>query len=216
MTAPGRAAALAALLLPFPGVTDGGLAAQARSSAPPLGPELHASASVLTPLSELSSTAESFATELSTSVGASAGGVWWLGRHVGIGVHGVWEPAELNLRPAAFTGVVPDDLGDADYTAAFGQVVFRLPLEGPASVVEPFLAVGGGVRDLRLDPIATPEARSATDPAATAAAGAAVRLWDPLALRLEVRDVLSDYDETVGAGGLQNDVLVSVGLSFRP
>ena len=214
MTGPARAAVLAALLLLVPGVAVDGLAAQARSPAP--GPELYASAAVLTPLSELSRTTESFATEVSTSVGVSAGGVWWLGRHVGVGLHGVWEPAELNLRPSGFTGVVPDDLGDADYAAAFGQLVVRLPLEGPASLVEPFLAVGGGIRDLQLDPIASPEARSATDPAATVAAGAAVRLWNPLALRLEVRDVLSDYDETVGDGGLQHDVLVSVGLSFRP
>ena len=214
MTASGRAAGVAVLLLLVAAFPGGGLEAQDRTPAP--GPELYASASVLAPLSELSSTVESFATEVSTSLGASAGGVWWLGRHVGVGVHGVWEPARLNLRPSTFTGVVPNDLGDADYAAAFGQVVFRLPLRGPASVVEPFLAVGGGVRDLRLDPIAAPEARSATDPAATVAAGAAVRLWDPLAFRFEVRDIVSDYDETVGSGGLQNDVLVSVGLSFRP
>lgn len=216
MTGGGRVGGLALVLALVSGAAGDGLRAQEEAAYSPLGPELYASASVLAPLSELSRTTESFATEVSTSVGASAGGIWWLGRRIGVGVHGVWEPAELNLRPSTFTGVVPDDLGGADYAAALANVVFRLPLSGPASLLEPFVAVGGGIRDLQLDPVASPEARSATDPAATIAAGASVRLWDPIALRFEVRDVISDYDETVGDGGLQNDVLVSVGLSFRP
>lgn len=183
----------------------------------PLGPELYGTASVLAPLARLNTTSVSFGAEVSSTVGIAAGGVWWLSNNLGFGVHGVWAPAQLNLVPSSFTGVVPDDLGDADYTAGLANLVLRFPLSGPASTVEPFVALGAGVRDLQLQAQAAPEARSATDFAATAAAGAAVRMWGPLALRLEVRDVVSEYDSTeTGKGEIQNDVLVSVGVSFRP
>lgn len=208
--------ALAAAVLVAAGAVGGELSAQTTAPGPPLGPEIYASATVLAPLSGLSTVSESFATEVSSALGASAGGVWWLDRWLGVGIHGVWEPAALRLRPSTFTGVVPDDLGDADYAAALANVVLRLPLSGPASLLEPFVAAGGGIRDLQLDPVASPEAGSATDVAGTVAAGAAVRVWEPLALRFEVRDLISDYDETVGEGGTQHDVLVSVGLSLRP
>lgn len=181
------------------------------------GPEVYGTASVLAPLARLNTTSVSFGTEVSSTVGISAGGVWWLSNTMGFGVHGVWAPAQLNLVPSTFTGVVPDDLGDADYAAGLANVVLRLPLSGPASPVEPFVALGAGVRDLQLQPQAAPESRSATDFAATAAVGAAIRAWDPVALRIEVRDVISEYDSTeTGEGEIQNDVLVSVGVSYRP
>lgn len=193
------------------------VAAAQEAPDPPRGAEIYATGSVLAPLSRLSSSAASFATEVSSAGGISAGGVWWLGPRLGVGAHGVWAPANLNLVPSTFTGVVPDDLGDADYTAGFASVVVRLALSGPAAAVEPFASAGLGARRLGLDPIASPEARTSTDLAGTLAAGASVRSFGPLALRFELRDVISTYDATEsGEAETQHDLLVSVGLSARP
>lgn len=198
------------------GVVVPGASAQ-ETSPPERGPEMYAAGTVLAPLSRLSTGSVSFATEVSSAGGLSAGGVWWLGRNLGVGAHGVWAPANLSLLPSTFGGVVPDDLGDADYLAGFANVVVRLPLSGPAAVVEPFASAGLGARRLGLDPIAAPEARTATDLAGTLAAGASVRSWGPVALRFELRDVLSGYDATEsGEAETQNDLLVSLGLSLRP
>lgn len=191
------------------------------SSAPaqeprPTGPEVAVSGGVLAPLSLLSSSDVSFSTEVSTSAAVSGGVAWWLGA-LGVEARGLWAPARLGLRPTGIGGAVPDDLGDAEYLAGTIDLVYRLRLAGPAGMVEPFVAAGAGVRRLELDPIARPEVRSATDPVGTLAAGARVDLWRPVAIRFEVRDHVSRFDATeTGSSKLQNDVLVTVGLSVRP
>lgn len=180
------------------------------------GLEVAVSGGVLAPLSLLSSSDVSFSTEVSTSAAVGGGVAWWLGA-LGVEARGVWAPARLGLRPTGIGGAVPDDLGDAEYLAGTIDLVYRLRLAGPAGMVEPFLAAGGGVRRLELDPIARPEVRSATDPVGSLAVGARVDLWRPVAIRLEVRDHVSRFDATeTGASKLQNDVLVAVGLSVRP
>lgn len=182
----------------------------------PNGPEVSVSGGVLAPLSLLSSSDVSFSTEVSTSAAVSGGFAWWLGA-VGVEARGVWAPARLGLRPTGIGGAVPDDLGDAEYLAGTLDLVYRLRLTGPARMVEPFVAVGAGVRRLELDPIARPEVRSATDPVGTLAVGTRVDLRPTMAIRLEVRDHVSRFDATeTGSSKLQNDVLVAVGLSVRP
>lgn len=180
------------------------------------GPEFRVSAGVFAPLSLLSTSDVSFSTEVSSSAALSGGVTWWLGA-VGVSARGVWAPAQLSLRPTGIGGAVPDDLGDADYLAGTVDLVYRLRFRGPASLVEPFLALGAGVRRLELDPVASPEVRSATDPLGTVAAGARVDVWRPVAIHVEVRDHVSEFDATpTGSSELQNDILVTVGLSIRP
>lgn len=180
------------------------------------GPELSVSASVLTPLAELTSDV-AFSTEISTAVGASGTVTWWFGRELGITAQGVWAPAELTVRPSQFTGPIPTDLGDADYLAGTAALTYRIPTSGALAAVEPFLGLGGGVRHLSLDPVASPDAEDATDPAGTALAGVTTRVWPSLALRLEIRDLVSVYESPLdGETRLQNDVMVSVGVSLRP
>ena len=182
----------------------------------PNGPEISVSGGVLAPLSLLSTSDISFSTEVSSSAAVAGGVTWWLGA-VGLAARGAWAPARLSLRPTGIGGAVPDDLGDADYLAGTVDLVYRLRPPGAAAMVEPFLAVGGGVRRLELDAVASPEVRSSTDPVGTVAAGARVDLWLPVALRFEVRDHLSRFDATeTGDSKLQNDILITVGLSVRP
>lgn len=180
------------------------------------GPEIAVSGGVLAPLSLLSTSDVSFSTEVSSSAALGGSVTWWLGAF-GMAARGVWAPARLSLRATGIGGAVPDDLGGAEYLAGTVDLVYRLRLAGPARIVEPFLAVGGGVRRLELEPVASPEARSATDPVGTLAAGARVDVWRPVAIRFEVRDHVSRFDATeTGASRLQNDVTVTVGLSIRP
>lgn len=189
----------------------------ARGQTPPSGgPEFAVSGGVLAPLSLLSTSDISFSTEISSSAAVGAGATWWLG-DLGVAARGVWAPARLSLRATGIGGAVPDDLGDADYLAGSVDLVYRLRPGGAAGIVEPYLAVGGGVRRVELDPLARPEVRSATDPMGTVAVGARVDLRRPLAIRFELRDHVSTFDTTeTGASKLQNDILVTIGLSVRP
>lgn len=190
--------------------------AVAQSAGPPSGPEIAVSASVLTPLAELTSDV-GFASEVSTAVGASGTVTWWFGPELGVTAQGLWAPAELHVRPSEFTGPIPTDLGDADYLAGTAAVTYRVPTSGALAAVEPFFGLGGGVRHLSLDPVAAPEAEDATDPVGTALAGVATRVWPSLAVRLEIRDLVSVYESPLdGDTRLQNDVLISVGVSVRP
>lgn len=205
----GLAAVLALTLTSAAGVA-------AQPEEPPPGPELALSASVLTPLAELTSDV-AFATEISTAVGASGTVTWWFGRELGLTAQGVWAPAELNVRTSEFTGPIPTGLGDVDYLAGTAALTYRVPTSGALAGVEPFFGLGGGVRHLSLDPVASPDAEDATDPVGTALAGVTTRVWPTLAVRLEIRDLVSWYESPLdGETRLQNDLLVSVGVSLRP
>lgn len=208
-------AALAGALLLLPPGSP--LAAQADVPRATAGPEVSVSGLVLTPLALLTDSDVSFDTEVSSSAGVTGGLTWWLGRHLGVAARAAWAPAQLNLRGAPLGAAVPDDLGDADYLAGTVEATWRFLPGGAASMLEPFVSVGGGVRHLELEPVAAPEARTATDPAATAAAGTRVRLWEGASLRLELRDFVSSYDAgETGESRIQHDVQLSVGLGFRP
>lgn len=179
--------------------------------------EVSAGTGVLAPLARLSSDPGAFATELSTSASVGAAATWWLTPSLGLEVAGRWAPARLNVLRTEFTGPIPDDLGDADYLAGTLEGVYRLRLSGAAAVVEPFLALGAGLRRLSFDPIAQLDVQDTTDLAGSAAVGAKTRLSEMLAIRLEVRDVVSSFDATsTGESTLQNDIFVTVGLSVRP
>lgn len=213
-------AAAAALLL-SPGtaraqaVSDAGAEPDSR---PPAGPRMEATAfaGVLAPLSRLTTDPETFETEISSSALFGAEGTWWPRRRLGVAVQGVWAPAQLSLIPTDFTGALPSDLGDADYLAASAEVRYRVALPPEVSMVRPYLALGGGVRRLEVQAIASPEVTDATDPMATAAAGAHVRLAGRFELRVELRDRVTIYGSpTGGEDRVQNDLGVSVGLAVR-
>lgn len=219
MTSTSRALALLAALALAAGLPPAGapLSGQAEPPSAGAGPQVSVAGSILTPLAPLTRSDVSFDTEVSTAAAVSGGLTWWLGERLGVSGRGVWAPAKLNLRSAPLGAAVPDDLGEADYLAGTLEVHYRFLPGGAAAMLEPFVALGGGVRDLSLDPVAAPEARSATDPVATAAAGTHVRLGGSTALRVELRDLVSSYDAgETGEARIQHDVFVSVGMSFRP
>jgi len=215
------AAALSiAPLLPAPasGQQGGGDAAELRREGRPDdgGLEVVGFAGFFTPLATLSDDPGSFATEMS-SAGAFGGGAgWWFGP---IGVIGefLYVPGDLTVRPSEFGGPIPNDLGDADYLAGTVNVAYRLRLPGPASVVEPYFALGGGLRDLSFDPIAQRDVSDATDPVGSVAAGTSTRIFEGGLLRFQIRDLISTFEAPgEGSSTIQNDIVVSIGFAYRP
>lgn len=193
---------------------DSGGAQPARPSA---GPRLHATAfaGVLAPLARLTTDPQTFETEVSSSAMAGAEVGWWPRRRLGLAVQAAWAPAKLSLIPTDFTGALPGELGDADYLVGSVEARYRLPLPPEVSLVRPYVALGGGLRRLDVDPIASPEVTDATDPMATAAAGAHVRLGGGVDLRIELRDRVSVYGSPTGGGDrVQNDLGITVGLGI--
>lgn len=211
----GAAALLLLLLLPAP------LAGQGPPGAAPAGGEravptveVAAFGGILAPLARLTTDPESFETEVSASGLVGGDVTWWVAGRLGLSGRVAWAPAELTLIPTDFTGALPDELGDADYLSGTAEVRYRLPVPAEAELLRPYLALGGGVRRLSVDPIAEPEVTDATDPVATAAAGSHVRLGSALDLRFELRDRVSRYrSPTTGEERIQNDLSVTVGLA---
>lgn len=209
-TAPLLAAAL--------GLTLAATASEASAQAPLPGEvDVVGSAGFMAPLATLTRDPDFFATEVSSSFSAGGALTYWFPGGLGVGAHGVWAPANLNVLAAEFTGPIPNDLGDARYLAGTINLLYRLELEGAASILEPYGALGAGVRDLSVDRIAEEEVGSSTDPVLTGALGLRTFYTGSLFVQLEVRDFVSRF-ESAGTGEqrLQNDVHVLVGLGYRP
>lgn len=181
------------------------------------GLEIFAIGGGLAPLARLSADPGSYATQLSSApaVGGAAG--WWLPGGLGAGVEVLYAPASLNVLPTAFQGPIPTGLGNGRYLAATAEIRYRLRPAGPAGLLAPYAALGGGIRRLEFDPIARMDVQDTTDPVGTAAVGVAARLVGPVAMRLELRDYLSSFDSSAtGQSHLQNDILITVGLGVLP
>lgn len=172
-------------------------------------------AGLLAPLNDLTGDPASFGTTLTSSAALGLEGVLWLGSRWGVGLQGLYAPAELALKPSTdFQGVVPEDLGGADYLAGAATVLHRFPFAEPDSPIEPYFGAGVGLRRLSVDPIARPEVEDRTSAVGTLTGGAFVRLSRRLAVRLEVRDWVSSFESpTTAETRLQNDLAITVGLS---
>lgn len=171
-------------------------------------------AGLLAPLNDLTADPTSFGTAVTSSVALGVEAAFWLGRRWGVGLQGVYAPADLSLKPSPeFQGVVPENLGGADYLAGGVSVLHRFSFAGPATVIEPYFGAGLGVRRLSVDPIAQPEVEDRTGVAGTLTGGAFVPISRVWAVRLEVRDWVSSFESpTTTESRLQNDIAVTVGL----
>ncbi|MFQ5678482.1 MAG: hypothetical protein ACE5HP_03395 [Gemmatimonadota bacterium] len=195
-------------------------AAQERAAdrfGPPARTTLTLFGAVLTPLNNITADASSFGTAVSSSGAVGGDATFWFGTgHLGLGFQGAYAPADLEVKPTEFQGAVPSDLGGADYVAATATLMYRLLPAGAAAAVEPYFGLGGGVRRLSVQAIASPEVEDVTDPVGSVAAGAKVWFSRRFAIHFEVRDIVSSFEApTTGASRLQNDVLISVGLGTR-
>ncbi len=216
-------ALLAAAAAPVPGAAQeplGDAAGEEAARAPARsGLELDASAALVTPLSDLvEGTAAEGALQLSTGVGVRAGALWWIGDRLGVGLGGLWTPADVDRQPSAGDGNGGVDPGgkvaEGDYVAGTAEVVWALPRPGPDVRVEPYLAAGLGLRHLAFEggeelPGGT------TDPMASIGGGFRVLLSEGLLLRLEARDQIAPA-EIGPETRIQHDLDVSLGFGVRP
>lgn len=168
---------------------------------------------LLAPLSELTRDVESFATEVSVSGLLGADATYWLGRRLGVQLQGTYASGELSVLPGAQAGAVPDDFGDVDHVTVSLNARLRLPPPSTITAIRPFFALGGGVRVLRVQPIASPEVEDTTDPMLTLAGGALIPAIGPVDLRFEVRDYVTLFEAGDGDRRVQNDMGVTVGAS---
>lgn len=179
--------------------------------------DLHGFVSWLAPVSDLTNDPEAFATIVNPSVGFGLDGNYWIpNSQFGIGLQGVYTRTELDVRETDFQGTIPDDLGNVDYFNANATFIYRVPVSGPASAVQPFFAAGGGVRYLGVEEIASPDVESSWDPMGTLAGGILVRITGGLDIRSDLRYFISRYKSpSTGESKIQNDFLIVVGLGWR-
>ncbi len=171
---------------------------------------------VLAPLAELTQSSQSFATSITSSPVMAGAVTWWPARRWGLGAEGAFAFADLHISATEFAGAIPTDLGSARWASGTMNLFHRFLFSGAASVAEPYVSVGGGIRHLSVDEIAEPEVTDATDPVASLAAGISVAFAPRLSLRAEVRDRLSVYEAPrTGDRRMQNDVTVTLGVAAR-
>lgn len=198
------------------GIPD--LSAQMTPAPPPgsdTGPELVGFVGVLQPLSNLTEDPTTFGMTIPPDLLMGGEATWWASPVVGIGVMGLYSPATLNPVRAGGPGRGITRLGELEYMTGMANLTFRLRSSGSTSLLEPYASVGAGLRRLRFAGRAVPEI-TATDPAATIAAGLRISLSPSVWLRGEVRDMASFYiSRATDVSRLQNDVVVTIGLGVR-
>lgn len=185
------------------------------------GLELDLSAAVLAPLADLvQGTPTTGALQLSAGLGLRAGGVWWLGPRFGLGLGGLWVPADVDRQASTGEdggdGVDPGGrVGEADYLAGTAELVVAFPPVGREVRVEPYLVAGLGLRRLSVEADGEP-GDGTTDPVAALGGGFRMMLSERLLLRLEARDQVAPADLGGTESRIQHDLTVSVGLGVRP
>lgn len=180
------------------------------------GLEVSVFGGVLAPLGDLTSDPNSFATVVTAAPSAGAEAVFWLGSGLGFGAQGIWAPADLEIQPTDFEGAVPTELGHATWLAATANLMWRLRLSGAAEMVQPFFALGAGLRRLDVSAQAAPEVEDSTDPLVSFGGGAHVRVGRQWRVRFELRDHVSSFSSgTTDDSRIQNDVAISVGAAYR-
>ena len=170
---------------------------------------------VLAPLAHLTDNPETFSTDVSISLGYGGEVDYFLKSGFGFGVLGLYAPAKLTLSPGQLPGAVPTDLGDAKWSTLTANLMYRLDLKGPAGMVEPYALVGGGIRRLNVDPIASPQATDSTDGVLGFGVGAFTLISSHWAIRLDLRGYVSPFtsDENEFTK-TQWDTTVLFGISY--
>lgn len=140
-----------------------------------------------------------------------------LGAHAGVrfadrfGVEGTFAflPAEASLSSGDVSAGI--DTNVLLYGASF---LVNFPVR--ESNLEPFLAVGAGAKRYDADDVEGEETEAETDLMWNFGGGARIFLSENVAIRLEARNYMSSFDpEEPGLDTqLQNDVLLTAGLSF--
>lgn len=170
---------------------------------------------VLAPLANLTDDPESFSTDVSISIAFGGEFDYFTKSGFGFGVTGLYAPAKLTISPEDVPSAAPPDLGDAKWTTVTANLMYRVDLKGPAGMVEPYVLVGGGIRNLNVDPIAAPQATDATNGVFNFGAGAFTLLSRHWAIRLDLRGYVSPFNvEATDNTKTQFDTTILFGISY--
>lgn len=174
---------------------------------------------VLTPLAKLADQGDSISAEFSTKAAFSIELDYWLPSGFGIGIIGGYARPDLTLQivdpDQAFP--IPVELGATDYLLAVGTLMYRPNLRGAATVLVPYVGLGAGVVSLSYPVIAGEiQIQDETRFAGTILAGGQIRVSDPVYVRLDLRDYVSQFNtEPFEKSKMQHDVTISVGVGVR-
>lgn len=170
---------------------------------------------VLAPLANLTDDPDSFSTDVSISIAFGGEFDYFLRSGLGFGLTGLYAPADLTISRGDVPVATPLDLGTAKWTTITANLMYRVDLKGPAGMVEPYVLVGGGIRNLDVDPIAAPQAVDATDGVVDFGLGAFVLLSPQWAIRLDLRGYVSPFSvEAVENTQTQFDTTILFGVSY--
>jgi hypothetical protein len=170
---------------------------------------------VMAPLANLTEDPESFATDVSISIAFGGEFDYFFKSGFGVGLFGLYAPAKLTISPGDVPSAAPIDLGDAKWSAITANLMYRVDLKGPAGMVEPYVLVGGGIRNLNVDPIASPQAVDSTNGIFDFGLGAFTLISEHWAIRLDLRGYISPFNaEVTDNTRTQFDTTILFGISY--
>ena len=182
---------------------------------------------VLTPLSTLANQGDALQgdtlkAEFTTAVSYALGLDYWFSGGFGIGAFGGYTQPEMTIFLVEEAGSFPRELnlGNVDYWYGVLTAMYRPQLGGNKAILRPYFLLGGGIKSLGSSAIdlgdgETFSVESSTKPVLAVGAGAHLILSKSWFLRLDVRDLISQFDpEPFEDAKLQNDLFTSVGFGY--
>ncbi len=170
---------------------------------------------VMAPLANLTENPETFSTDVTVSIAFGGEFDYFFKSGFGVGITGLYAPAQLTISPEDVPIAAPPDLGDAKWATVTANLMYRLDLKGPAGMVEPYVMVGGGIRNLNVDPIASPEATDSTNGVFDFGFGAFTIISEHWAIRLDLRGYVSPFNvEATDNTRTQLDTTILFGISY--
>ncbi len=177
---------------------------------------------VLTPLSTLANQGDTLKAELTTSLSYSLGLDYWFSSGFGIGVFGGYTQPELTVFQVEEVGTFPDELnlGNVDYFYGVLTAMYRPNFSGNKTILRPYFLLGGGIKSVGSSAIdlgdgETFSVESSTKPVLAFGAGAHLILSKSWFLRIDVRDLVSQFDpEPFEHSKVQNDLFTSIGFGY--
>jgi len=177
---------------------------------------------VLTPLSTLANQGDTLKAEFTTAVSYALGLDYWFSGGFGIGAFGGYTQPEMTIFLVEDAGSFPRELilGKVDYWYGVLTAMYRPNLGGNKAILRPYFLLGGGIKSLGSSAIDlgdgnTFSVESSTKPVLAVGAGAHLILSKSWFLRLDVRDLVSQFDpEPFEDAKVQNDLFTSIGFGY--
>jgi len=179
------------------------------------GFELTGYLGAFTPMAKLADSGDSLRAEFSTKIAYGLELDYWFG-NFGVGLNGNYARPNLTLQIVEEVGFpISLDLGATDVWMATLNLMWRPQLEGSASIVRPYFAVGPGVVSVMYPADREFDVEDETRFAVALAAGAQIEINSGWFARLDLRDYISQFNtKPFAESKTQHDLITSVGLGY--